>query len=168
MNNKKLIIIIIFTLLVIGNITLIFLNIYKDKSSESNKELESNNKQSEKVDDKQATKSSMQIYESNNMKYWLYIPENAKMKDWYSNVKVTEKNAKDVEYMKTDYLVFQDAVQALKKYNMEFTNTKKGEFIDKRSRELADNINMLLTKYNKPGLQSLEIINFVLLNYQVY
>lgn len=34
----------------------------------------------------------------------------------------------------------------------------KGEFIDKRSRELADNINMLLTKYNKPGLQSLEII----------
>ena len=77
MNNKKLIIIIIFTLLVIGNITLIFLNIYKDKSSESNKELESNNKQSEKVDDKQATKSSMQIYESNNMKYWLYIPENA-------------------------------------------------------------------------------------------
>lgn len=61
----------------------------------------------------------------------VYIPENAKMKDWYSNVKVTEKNAKDVEYMKTDYLVFQDAVQALKKYNMEFTSTKKDEFIDK-------------------------------------
>lgn len=61
----------------------------------------------------------------------IYMPDIAKMKDWYSNSKVTTENAEDIEYMKTDYLVYQDAVKALKDKNMDFTNTKKGEFIDK-------------------------------------
>ena len=36
-----------------------------------------------------------------------------------------------VEMMKIDYEVYQDAVKAMKDKNIEFTNTKKGEFIDK-------------------------------------
>ena len=60
----------------------------------------------------------------------VYIPDIAKMKDWYSNVKVTSENASSVEMMKIDYKVYQDAVQAMKNKDIEFTNTKKGEFID--------------------------------------
>ena len=37
----------------------------------------------------------------------------------------------DVEMMKTDYEVYNDAVKAMKDKNIEFTNTKNGEFIDK-------------------------------------
>jgi glucan-binding YG repeat protein/beta-lactamase superfamily II metal-dependent hydrolase len=61
----------------------------------------------------------------------IYTPDIAKMKDWYSNVQETAGNTNTVEMMKTDYLIYQDAVKAMKDKNIEFTNTKKGEFIDK-------------------------------------
>jgi glucan-binding YG repeat protein/beta-lactamase superfamily II metal-dependent hydrolase len=61
----------------------------------------------------------------------VYTPDIAKMKDWYLNVQETAENNNTVEIMKTDYLIYQDAVKAMKEHNIEFTNTKKGEFIDK-------------------------------------
>jgi len=61
----------------------------------------------------------------------VYMPSDAIMKDWYSGVKVTTKNAANVQMMKTDYEVYNDAVKAMNDKNMKFTNTKKGEFIDK-------------------------------------
>lgn len=61
----------------------------------------------------------------------VYMPEIAKMKDWYSNIKVTKENQANVEMMKIDYNVYNDAVKAMKEKDLEFTNTKKGEFIDK-------------------------------------
>lgn len=60
----------------------------------------------------------------------VYIPENAKMKDWYSDIEVTKENKTSVEMMKKDYKVFNDAVKAMEDKDKEFTNTKKGEFID--------------------------------------
>ena len=59
------------------------------------------------------------------------MPDIAIMKDWYSDVKVTKENASSVEMLKTEYKIYQDAVQAMKDKDMKFTNTKKGEFIDK-------------------------------------
>ncbi|OPJ54620.1 MBL fold metallo-hydrolase [Clostridium chromiireducens] len=70
------------------------------------------------------------ILENFNVKK-VYMPEIAKMKDWYSNIEVTEENRANVEMMKIDYNVYNDAVKAMKDKNLEFTNTKKGEFIDK-------------------------------------
>lgn len=61
----------------------------------------------------------------------VYIPEIAKMKDWYSSVPKTEKNAADIEMMKLDYEIYNKAVKAMDDKNIKFTNTKKGEFIDK-------------------------------------
>lgn len=60
----------------------------------------------------------------------VYMPDIAKMKDWYSDVKVTKENAAEVEMMKIDYEIYQDAVQAMKNKDIKFTDTKKGEFID--------------------------------------
>lgn len=61
----------------------------------------------------------------------VYMPENAKMKDWYSDIEVSKENKASVEMMKIDYKVFNDAVKAMEDKDMEFTNTKKSEFIDK-------------------------------------
>lgn len=61
----------------------------------------------------------------------IYMPDIAKVKDWYSNIKETPENKDTIEMMKTDYLIYQDAVKAMKDKNIEFTNTKRGEFIDK-------------------------------------
>ncbi len=63
----------------------------------------------------------------------VYMPDIAVMKDWYSNVKVTAENSASVEMMKTDYKVYNDSVKAMKDKKIEFTNTKKGEFIDKNN-----------------------------------
>jgi len=60
----------------------------------------------------------------------VYMPDIAIMKDWYSDVKVTKENASSVEMLKSEYKIYQDAVQAMKNNNIQFTNTKKGEFID--------------------------------------
>lgn len=60
----------------------------------------------------------------------VYIPDNAKMEDWYSDIKITKENKASVEMMKIDYEVFNDAVKAMEDKDMEFTSTKKGEFID--------------------------------------
>lgn len=61
----------------------------------------------------------------------IYIPDVAKMKDWYSNVKVTTENSEVVEMMKSEYLIYEEAVKVMKDKRIEFTNAKKGEFIDK-------------------------------------
>jgi len=61
----------------------------------------------------------------------VYMPDIAIMKDWYDDVKVTDKNAASVEMMRTDYIIYNDAVKAMKDKKIKFTNTKKGEFIDK-------------------------------------
>jgi len=61
----------------------------------------------------------------------VYMPDIAIMKDWYSNIKDTNANASSVEMLKGDYKVYQDAVKAMKNKDIKFTNTKKGEFIDK-------------------------------------
>ncbi|BCZ49049.1 hypothetical protein psyc5s11_51160 [Clostridium gelidum] len=61
----------------------------------------------------------------------VYMPDIAIMKDWYSDVKVTSKNEASVEMLKLDYKIYQDAVQAMEDKDIKFTNTKKGEFIDK-------------------------------------
>ena len=60
----------------------------------------------------------------------VYLPDSAIMKDWYSNVKVTAENADNVQMMKTDYEVYNDAVKAMKDKDMDFINPKRGEFID--------------------------------------
>lgn len=61
----------------------------------------------------------------------VYMPDIAVMKDWYSKVTPTVNNSTNIKMMETDYEVYQDAVKAMKDKNIEFTNTKKGEFIDK-------------------------------------
>ena len=61
----------------------------------------------------------------------VYMPEIAEMKDWYSDVKVTKENEASVEMLKEEYKVYEDTVQAMKNKDIQFTNTKKGEFIDK-------------------------------------
>lgn len=61
----------------------------------------------------------------------VYMPDIAKMKDWYSNVEVTTENAASVDMMKTDYEIYENAVDKMKDKNIEFTNTKRGEYIDK-------------------------------------
>lgn len=60
----------------------------------------------------------------------VYMPEIADMKDWYSNLKVTSENASSVELMKHDYEVYTDAINAMKKKDMDFINTVKGQYID--------------------------------------
>ena len=61
----------------------------------------------------------------------VYMPSDAKMKDWYSDVKVTTESAASIEMMKTDYDVYNDAVKAMKDKNIDFIDTKNGEYIDK-------------------------------------
>ena len=61
----------------------------------------------------------------------VYMPDIAIMKDWYSNVKVTTENAANIEMMKRDYDVYNDAVKAMKDKSIKFTDTENGEFIDK-------------------------------------
>lgn len=61
----------------------------------------------------------------------VYMPDIAKMKDWYSSIEVTEENAANVEMMKIDYNVYENAVKVMKDKKIEFTNTRKSEFIDK-------------------------------------
>jgi len=60
----------------------------------------------------------------------VYMPNIAKMKDWYSNVKVTNENTAEVKIMKIDYEVYQNAVQTMENKDIKFTDTKNGEFID--------------------------------------
>lgn len=61
----------------------------------------------------------------------VYMPDIAKMEDWYSNVKVTTESSASVDMMKVDYDIYEDAVKAMEKNNIEFTNTKRGDFLDK-------------------------------------
>jgi glucan-binding YG repeat protein/beta-lactamase superfamily II metal-dependent hydrolase len=61
----------------------------------------------------------------------VYLPDIAVMKNWYLKAKFTTNNYANIQMMKTDYEVYQDAVKAMKDKDIEFTNTKKGEFIDK-------------------------------------
>jgi competence protein ComEC len=60
----------------------------------------------------------------------VYMPDIAIMKDWYSNAKVTTESATNIQMMKTDYEVYMNAVKAMKDKDIDFINTKKGEFID--------------------------------------
>jgi competence protein ComEC len=60
----------------------------------------------------------------------VYIPDIAVMKDWYSDVKITTESAASIDMMKVDYNIYENAVQAMKDKNIEFTNTKHGDFID--------------------------------------
>lgn len=61
----------------------------------------------------------------------VYLPSIAVMEDWHSDVKVTTQNAANVQMMKTDYDVYNYAVKAMKDKDIKFTDTKKGEFIDR-------------------------------------
>ena len=61
----------------------------------------------------------------------VYMPDIAIMKDWYSDIKVTTENAANVEMMKIDYNVYNDAVRAMKEKKIKFTNTENSEYIDK-------------------------------------
>ena len=61
----------------------------------------------------------------------VYMPDIAKMKDWSSDIKVTEENSAMVKMIANEYQVYEEAVKAMKDHNIEFTNTKNGEFIDK-------------------------------------
>ena len=61
----------------------------------------------------------------------VYMPDIAEVKDWYSNVNVTNENPSNIKMLKDEYKVYEDAVQAMKNKDIKFTNTKKGEFIDK-------------------------------------
>ncbi len=61
----------------------------------------------------------------------VYMPDIAKMKNWYSGIKDTAENASDIELMKHDYEVYNRAVAAMNAKEMEFINPKHDEFIDK-------------------------------------
>jgi len=61
----------------------------------------------------------------------VYMPDLAKMQNWYSGINVTTENASNVEMMKDDYEVYNRAVAAMESKDLEFTNTKHGEYIDK-------------------------------------
>ncbi|MBE6070365.1 MAG: MBL fold metallo-hydrolase [Clostridium butyricum] len=61
----------------------------------------------------------------------VYMPDIAKMKNWASGVVETEENKKDLEMLRYDYKVYKDAVKAMEENDIEFTNTEKGEYIDK-------------------------------------
>ena len=60
----------------------------------------------------------------------VYLPDVARMKDWYSNVKETSENASSLKMMKDEYEVFKRAEKAMNDKNMKFINPQKGEFID--------------------------------------
>ncbi len=61
----------------------------------------------------------------------VYMPAIAKMKDWYSEIHETEENRKDIEMLKYDYEVYKDAEEAMCQHNKKFTNTVKGQYMDK-------------------------------------
>lgn len=60
----------------------------------------------------------------------VYMPDNAKMQDWYLRARNTD-DAASVNMMKIDYDVYKEAEKAMDKEGIKFTNTKNGDFIDK-------------------------------------
>ncbi len=62
----------------------------------------------------------------------VYLPDVAKMKDWYINMKeegIVKKS--DIYMLKYDYMVYNDAVNAMNMAGLQFNNTVNGEYIDK-------------------------------------
>lgn len=63
----------------------------------------------------------------------VYMPEIAKMKNWAAGIKETEDNKEQLEFLRYDYNIYKDAVNAMDEYGIEFTDTVKGEYIDKNN-----------------------------------
>lgn len=63
----------------------------------------------------------------------VYIPKIAKMQNWAAGVKETDENKEQLEMLRYDYNVYKDAVKAMDEYGIEFTDTVKGEYIDKEN-----------------------------------
>lgn len=62
----------------------------------------------------------------------VYIPKDAKMKNWHSKLKVSDKvTQEEIEMIQLDYDVYKEAVDAMKENGLKFTNVKSGEFVDK-------------------------------------
>ena len=63
----------------------------------------------------------------------VYIPKIARMQNWAAGVKETEENKEQLEMLRYDYSIYKDAVEAMDEYGIEFTDTVKGEYIDKEN-----------------------------------
>lgn len=63
----------------------------------------------------------------------VYMPEIAKMENWYSNIKQTSENADKIAMLKLDYDVYKSAMKALKNNKIKLINTTHGEYIDQNN-----------------------------------
>lgn len=64
----------------------------------------------------------------------IYIPSNAVMKDWYSNLKVSETvTQSDIDMLKYDYDVYMDMLDAVKEHNQKLINPVPGQYIDSQN-----------------------------------
>ncbi len=61
----------------------------------------------------------------------VYLPDVGKMKDWHRDMKVEGVvKQSDIDMLKYDYMIYNDAVNAMNKAGLEFINTINGEYID--------------------------------------
>ena len=61
----------------------------------------------------------------------VYLPDVGKMQEWHKNMKVNGVvKQSDIDMIKYDYLVYNDAVNAMNKAGLEFNNTVNGQYVD--------------------------------------
>lgn len=64
----------------------------------------------------------------------IYIPSNAVMKDWHSNLKVSETvTQSDIDMLKYDYDVYMDMLDAVKEHDQKLINPVPGQYIDSQN-----------------------------------
>ena len=63
----------------------------------------------------------------------VYMPENARMKNWYAGVDPKTVNTNSLDMLKEDYKVYVNMMNYLKKKNIELTDTVRGDYIDKNN-----------------------------------
>lgn len=60
----------------------------------------------------------------------VYMPENARMQNWYAGVDPKTVNPNSLDILKEDYRVYMNMMNYLKDRNIELTDTVRGDYID--------------------------------------
>lgn len=63
----------------------------------------------------------------------VYLPEKAKMQDWFTGVKVTSENSSSIELLKSEYKVYEDMLKALEEHDLDLIDPEQGEYVDKNN-----------------------------------
>ena len=64
----------------------------------------------------------------------IYMPKNAAMENWYSELEVSDTvTQEDIDMLKNEYKVYKDAAKAVKSNDLKFINPTPGQYIDSKN-----------------------------------